>query len=1019
MRLATVYAGLGLVVLACLLESRPSPGQEDPYRNFIASTGPRSPADEQKSFRLPPGFEIQLVASEPDIHKPMNLAFDDGGRLWVTESVEYPFPAPPDRKPRDAIKILEDTDGDGRADRISTFADGLNIPIGILPISQGAIVYSIPNIYRLLDTDGDGRADRREVLYGTFGSDDTHGMCNSFTWGFDGWIYAAHGFRNTSTLQGTDGSRVTMNSGNTFRIKPDGSRVEQFTHGQVNPFGLAFDPLGNLYSADCHSQPIMMLLRGGYYQSFGKPHGGLGFAPEICRQNHGSTGIAGIVHYAADHFPPAYRDTVFVGNVITNRINHDRLERHGSTLQAVRQADFLTSDDPWFRPVDIKLGPDGALYIADFYNRIIGHYEVPLPHPGRDRERGRIWRIVYRGADGKGQPVRPRADWARATLPELIEDLAHPNLVVRLKAANQLVERGGPVIEAVRAVMQPQAHPWQRLHGLWVLERLRALDERTLTAAAGDADPGIRVHAQRVLAERPQLEAPLHQLALAGLRDADALVQRAAADALGMHRAPENVRALLNLRHTLPTDDPQLLHTVRMALRNQMRPADSWSRLPPPRWSDADARAVADVATGVPSAEAASFLLRHLPQLAEEPAAVRRYVHHIARYGNTDTAPLLLQLARDHNPRNRKHQLALFTAIQQGTQERGAKLSQAARRWGEELVDELLASRQTDLVVAGIDLAGNLPMPQRAATLLPMVSGRELPEAQRRAAVNALSALQAPQLIALLGRLLQDASETIAFRQHLANTLIRLNQAEARMELLQSLPSAPASLQSTIAAGLAGSRPGAEQLLEAVVAGKASARLLQEWPIHVRLQQAKLANLEEQVARLTRGLPPTDQRLRELLRRRQRGYSAAKTDPTTGTKVFEKNCAICHQLSGKGTRIGPQLDGIGVRGLDRLLEDLLDPSRNVDQAFRSTTLALTNGQLVSGLVLREEGEVIVLADALGKEVRVGKSTVAQRSVSLLSPMPANVADQITEDDFYHLLAYLLAQRPVAASQPGR
>src|SRR5262249_14349441 len=149
---------------------------------------------------------------------------------------------------------LEDTDGDGKADKITTFADGLNIPIGILPISQGAIVHSIPHIYRLLDTDGDGQADRREILYGTFGSDDTHGMVNSFTWGFDGWIYACHGYRNTSTVRGADGSVVTMSSGNTFRFKPDGSRVEQVTHGQVNPFGLAFDPLGNLFSADCHSQ---------------------------------------------------------------------------------------------------------------------------------------------------------------------------------------------------------------------------------------------------------------------------------------------------------------------------------------------------------------------------------------------------------------------------------------------------------------------------------------------------------------------------------------------------------------------------------------------------------------------------------------------------------------------------------------------------------------------------------------------------------------------------------------------
>jgi putative heme-binding domain-containing protein len=150
--------------------------------------------------------------------------------------------------------------------------------------------------------------------------------------------------------------------------------------------------------------------------------------------------------------------------------------------------------------------------------------------------------------------------------------------------------------------------------------------------------------------------------------------------------------------------------------------------------------------------------------------------------------------------------------------------------------------------------------------------------------------------------------------------------------------------------------------------------------------------------------------MQELFKRRKAGFAASKTDATLGAKVYEKNCANCHQLGGKGAKIGPQLDGVGIRGVDRLLEDILDPNRNVDQAFRATIFALKNGQSVTGLVLREEGEIYVLADAQGKEVRVPKNTVEERSVSQLSPMPANLVDQITEPDFYHLMAYLLQQR---------
>ncbi len=209
LRLLPRLAALGLLVTLLAVPALSQP--KEPYSEHIASSAPKVPADEQKAFRLPPGYEIQLVAAEPDIHKPLNINFDAKGRLWVTETVEYPFPAKPD-KGRDAVKILEDFGDDGRAKKITTFAGGLNIPIGVVPLSVGgkgdsAFVYSIPNILRLSDTDGDGKADKREVMYAAYGFADTHGMTNAFTWGFDGWIYATHGFSNESTVKGATASR--------------------------------------------------------------------------------------------------------------------------------------------------------------------------------------------------------------------------------------------------------------------------------------------------------------------------------------------------------------------------------------------------------------------------------------------------------------------------------------------------------------------------------------------------------------------------------------------------------------------------------------------------------------------------------------------------------------------------------------------------------------------------------------------------------------------------------------------
>lgn len=251
----------------------------------VATTDPLSPSEQRAKFKLPQGFEIQLVASEPDIQKPMNLAFDAKGRLWVTHSIEYPFAAENADQSRDGITVLDGIGADGKATKVTKFADRVNIPIGILPMPNGreVIVWSIPNIWKLTDTDGDGKADKREILYGPFDFVDTHGNQNSFRLGLDGWIYACHGFRNASKikLKGEGPVVLEMQSGNTYRFKPDGSAIEQLTWGQVNPFGMCVDFRGDLFNADCHSKPISLLLRGGYYDSFGKPHDGLGFAPDF------------------------------------------------------------------------------------------------------------------------------------------------------------------------------------------------------------------------------------------------------------------------------------------------------------------------------------------------------------------------------------------------------------------------------------------------------------------------------------------------------------------------------------------------------------------------------------------------------------------------------------------------------------------------------------------------------------------------------------------------------------------
>ena len=1012
---------LAAVLLACVCPVLA--GAEPQYPpSLVAPTEPLTPAEEQEKFHLPPGFVIELVASEPAIHKPMNLNFDGRGRLYVTSSLEYPFPVRDGGPSRDTLHVLADHDRDGRFESVTQVVGGLNIPIGVTPVADGAIYYTIPNIYRWTGDVEQPDGQPGKLLYGTFGSQDTHGMASSFTRWVDGWIYACHGFSNTSNVAGADRRQFTMQSGNTFRMRADGSHAEQVTHGQVNPFGLCFDPLGNLYSADCHTMPIYQLLRGAYYPSFGKPHDGLGFGPTMIGHSHGSTGIAGVVYYAAERFPAEYRDTVFIGNPVTGRVNHDRLKSHGSTFEAIEQPDFIACDDPWFRPVDLKLGPDGALYIADFYNRIIGHYEVPLTHPGRDRHRGRIWRVSFTGErkevsgqrSESGESIMPALP--KQTAAKLLELLGHANLTVRVLATEELATRA----ELSAAELLPEgnddANVRRRAHGLWLVERRMpgGLDRRAIERLAEDPSRLVRVHMVKALAERVDwADGPVDiaSLVRGKLGDADPFVRRAAADALGRHPQVESVEPLLKLWAATPADDTHLIHVVRMAVRDHLLADGMYARLAElTSTHEQFANRLAEVSLGAPTPAAAEYLFAHLKRRGGAEPRAAEYVHHAARYLPEEALQPFYAWAESRTAGALVQTRDVVLAVERGLQERGVAPPDHVHRWAEAAARRLLAADSPPLVQGGIELARELKLGALQDELANLASAAEQPVELRSAAIDACVQNDAEGSIAMLRALLGKAAERLPLRQKAAAALANLAQPAAREALVAELRTAADRLAVEIAAALALKPAGAEALLNEVSTGKASPRLLVERVVRERLAAAKLANLDERLAKLTADVPPADERISQLIAARHEAYGKARPDAALGQQVFVKTCAGCHRVAGQGAKVGPDLDGVGLRGLDRLLEDVLDPSRNVDQAFRATVVSTVEGLTLSGLALREEGAVLVLADAQGKEVRVPTAEIEERAVTKLSPMPNNVADLVPENDFINLLAFLLSQQ---------
>ncbi len=984
-----------LLAITCIAQEPP----------LVAPGEARTPAEELKSFKLPPGFEAQLVASEPDIAKPMNLAFDAKGRLWVTSSLEYPFPAQ-GRPGRDMVHVLEDFAPDGKARKIHTFAKDLNIPIGLLPQKDGALVYSINSLDQLKGEAGKLYTERKKLFEG-FGFRDTHGMINSFTPGYDGWIYACHGYANDSTTKGTDGQELKMNSGNVFRFQADGSRAEIFSRGQVNPFGLCFDAHGNLYSADCHTKPMTQLIRGAHYDSFGKPHDGLGYGPNMMGHLHDSTGLCGIVFYDADAYPKQYRDTMFVCNVVTCRINHDKIVFKGSTPEAVLQPDFMKSDDPWYRPVYMTIGPDGAIYIADFYNRIIGHYEVPLSHPGRDRTRGRIWRIVYKGTDAKATPAPHDGDLTKCTIPELLQAFEHPNITVRMLALQEAVERGADTAKAIMTDGPEAKNANRYVLQLWALERLKQLTDAELLKARSIEVGLVQEHALKIISERKQWTPELRHTVSAALMNQDPVVQRKAAEAMCMDTSASlaSIRLLNECLKSVSREDTHLRHTLRIALRNQL------SRLPSEEFTaltSTDIVQLADIALGIASERGGQTALRALQTQAGWHDNLPKLVQHSSRY-LPKQMPVIHELSQKHRPQQHYY-AALLQAEVQGLRQSGQPLPENIKADAQQFAHQLCTNANPAVVQLGIDLCSQAKLTDQFDTIAGLVINTRLPEAQRTAAVNALTSLDVVKAENALLNFIKQDDLPMEARERAATIAAGFNKPALREKLFGLLTIVPSRLANVIAYSIANNPAGADELMQMVEKGKVPPSILLTTSVQSRIFNHNRPAFRERYTKLTQGLPPADVKLAELVSLRTSRYAASKPDADRGAKLFTQHCAACHQLANQGAKIGPQLDGVGIRGVERLLEDILDPNRNVDQAFRASVIVLKDGRTMTGLVLRTEGNIIVFADTQGKEQKLDKNDIDESKLTNLSPMPATFDTGLKESELNDLLAYLLQQR---------
>lgn len=438
LRLALGLLALSLSSLAALAADSVIPHAQDKPPG-----PPLSPQEAIAKMTVPEGFKVELVASEPELVNPVAFTFDEKGRIWVAESLEYPRKQAGPGK--DRIKVLEDTDADGKADKFTVFADGLNIPSGIAVGHGGVWVANAPDILFYPDADRDGKPDSEpQVVVTGFGRHDTHELPNSFTWGPDGWLYGLNGVFNYSHVKYAEGNpnfrtdhpgwEITCAL---WRIHPRTREFQVFCEGTSNPWGVAIDGEGSFFVSACVIDHLWHLTETGYYHRQGGPYPPFTWKIEsIVKHKHQKAAYCGIHWFDSDAYPEQYRQKLYMGNIHGNCINVDSLKRDGSTYAGAGEPDFLSANDAWFMPVGQETGPDGSLYILDWYDRYHCYQDANRDPNGIDRLKGRLYRVRY-----KDTPRVVDFDLSKETDEHLIERLSAGNDFIRNTSQRLLSER--------------------------------------------------------------------------------------------------------------------------------------------------------------------------------------------------------------------------------------------------------------------------------------------------------------------------------------------------------------------------------------------------------------------------------------------------------------------------------------------------------------------------------------------------------------------------------------------------
>ena len=988
------------IATAALAKIEPAADIEAALKKIAGDAGPLSPADSLKTMQTPIDLRVELHLAEPHIGQPLSMKWDSRGRLWVVNYLQYPNPAgltmvsrdkflrsvydkiplpPPNHFPgADKITIHEDTDGDGQLDKHTSFVEGLSLVTSFAFGKGGVWVLNPPYLLFYPDADGDDKPDGNPVVHlEGFGLEDSHSITNNLRWGPDGWLYATQGSTVTGDVKRPGDKTAVHSLGQlVWRYHPELKKYEIFAEGGGNAFGVEFDDQGRVYSG--HNGPNTRgfhYVQGGYLQKgFGK-HGALsnpytfGYFEamghhDVLRFTHT------FVIYGGGSLPQAYRGHLFgvaplLSHVVTSEVLPDR-----SSFKTKDVGHALESSDPWFRPVDIQVGPDGALYVADMYEQRIDHASH---YQGRiHTESGRIYRI-----SGLTDDVLPKFNLANMESGELIDLLAHPNKWFRQQAQLELLIRGKNDSLAAAVEEKLNAATGQpALEYFWAYSTASGglSDEQTLKAIA-HADPYVRTWAVRLACDDGQVGAEL----------AAKLAELA-------YREPHvEVRSQLACSaRRLPT--AQCLPIVKHLAQRSEDAGDI--HIPLLVWWAIEAKADHDRDAVLALFADKAFWSQPLVDKHLTERLMRRYASTGARR-DLVTAARLLELAP-----GKEHAGKLMAGLEAAYEGR------------------TLANLPPELVAAMTKAGSNSPTlklrqgdPQAVADALKTIADDNADAARRQQLIGIFGAIRQPSCVPVLLKIAKESRNDTLRTAALAALQAYKDEAIGR-ELVTLYGNLSDEVRAVAQSVLATRLSWSQQLIAAVDAGQIEKRTIDETTVRKLLLhgQGDLTQLVKKHFGEPAGRSPDE--IRQQIDKLTATIHTASGNPYQGKKLFGESCGKCHVLFEQGGKIGPDLTGYKRDDLRGILLNVVNPSAEIREGYENYLIRTLDGRMLSGFIADQDPQVVVIKGADGQMVPVPRDDIEEMRVQPVSLMPDNALKDFSDQQIRDLFAYLRSTQPL-------